>query len=165
MAWKHMYERQVILDARIREQHGLIENNLVTQKLLAFQVELGELANETRCFKYWTTKPAAPFETIVEEYVDGIHFLISIGIEAGYGAYIGSNIEQDVLTGEALSEKFLDVFRATNRYYKDMHPRNFMILFEAYEVLGRALGIDERMMFEAYVKKNEKNHVRQDENY
>ena len=40
-----------------------------------------ELANETRSFKFWSTKGPSANEIILEEYVDSIHFLLSLLIE------------------------------------------------------------------------------------
>ncbi len=45
---------------------------------LALTIELAELANETRCFKYWSSKGPSEREVILEEFVDSIHFLLSL---------------------------------------------------------------------------------------
>ena len=52
--------------------------------MLALLVEIGELANETRSFKFWSVKPASEKKIILEEFVDGIHFILSLGIECGF---------------------------------------------------------------------------------
>ena len=49
-----LYEMQKLLDQRIVEQHGLEGQDLLPQKILALQVELGECANEWRGFKFWS---------------------------------------------------------------------------------------------------------------
>ena len=51
-----LYEMQRELDNRICKEHRLEGMNLVPSKILALQVELGELANETRCFKFWSSR-------------------------------------------------------------------------------------------------------------
>ncbi len=48
-----LFETQKILDQRIVEQHGLEGQDLLAEKILALQVELGECANEWRGFKFW----------------------------------------------------------------------------------------------------------------
>ncbi|MGG4002815.1 dUTP diphosphatase, partial [Geobacillus stearothermophilus] len=83
MNWPLFYDMQRALDERIETEHGLMEEDLFARKQLAFLVELGELANETRCFKFWSIKPPAPAERVLEEYVDGLHFLLSLGLECG----------------------------------------------------------------------------------
>src|SRR5690242_2519258 len=84
MHLKPLYDIQQTLDERIRTQHGLHDADLLPKKLLALQVELGEHANETRCIKYWSTKPASERIVILEEYVDALHFVLSIGLDLGY---------------------------------------------------------------------------------
>lgn len=49
-----LFETQKILDQRIIKQHGLEGQDLLPQKILALQVELGECANEWRGFKFWS---------------------------------------------------------------------------------------------------------------
>ncbi len=83
MNWTTLFDRQRELDERIEEEHQL-SGNQFDERLLALLVELGELANETRSFKFWSTKGPSPQDVILEEYVDGIHFLLSIGLALGY---------------------------------------------------------------------------------
>lgn len=78
-----LFKLQKELDDRIAKEHDLQPKKLLKEKMLALLVEIGELANETRCFKYWSNKPASEREVILEEYVDGLHFILSIGIDLG----------------------------------------------------------------------------------
>ncbi len=75
---------QQALDSHIEEKHQLQNEDLFTRKTLALLVEIGELANETRCFKFWSVKPASEKQVVLEEFVDGIHFILSLGIECGF---------------------------------------------------------------------------------
>src|SRR5699024_7652437 len=81
MNWKLLFEKQVELDAYITNNHDLSGSDLFEKKILALFVELGELANETRCFKFWSMKERNSNSVILEEYVDNIHFLLSLGLE------------------------------------------------------------------------------------
>ena len=67
----------------VLQKNMTYNRKIVKRKMLALLVEIGELANETRCFKYWSNKPASEREVILEEYVDGLHFILSIGIDLG----------------------------------------------------------------------------------
>ena len=44
-------------------------------------MEFGEFANATRCFKYWSNKPSEAQDIVLDEYVDGLHFFLSLGID------------------------------------------------------------------------------------
>lgn len=47
-----LFQMQKVLDARIGKEHGLEGKDLLPKKILALQVELGELANKWRGFKF-----------------------------------------------------------------------------------------------------------------
>jgi len=87
MEIKELLELQKELDTKIIDKYnhanGLIsdfgQGDFLTERLLALQVEVSELANATRCFKYWSEKPAESKERQLDEYADCLHFLLSIG--------------------------------------------------------------------------------------
>ncbi|WP_345840755.1 dUTP diphosphatase [Bacillus sp. P14.5] len=54
-----LFQMQKALDTYIEKEHGLEEADLFQEKTMALLVEVGELANETRCFKFWSKKPAS----------------------------------------------------------------------------------------------------------
>lgn len=117
-----LFETQAILDNRIKDKHNLHGEDLLDKKILALQVELGELANEWQMFKFWKDDPKPQTDTctycegdkrvyavnrklnvstpvtkcpvcrgtgerevnpLLEEYVDCLHFILSIGNEIG----------------------------------------------------------------------------------
>src|SRR5690554_4670233 len=49
-----LFELQRKLDEHIIKEKGLEGEDLLPKKILALQVELGELANEWRGFKFWS---------------------------------------------------------------------------------------------------------------
>ncbi|WP_055747638.1 dUTP diphosphatase [Brevibacillus choshinensis] len=54
MNLKAFFEKQRQLDKYIIKKKGLEGQDLLQNKILALQVELGELANEWRGFKHWS---------------------------------------------------------------------------------------------------------------
>ena len=77
-------------DTLIEGQHKREPNNpvggkeLLTNTLLGLQVEVSELAQATRCFKYWSTKPPESRERILEEYVDVFHMMLCFANQMGF---------------------------------------------------------------------------------
>ncbi|WP_102026824.1 dUTP diphosphatase [Salirhabdus sp. Marseille-P4669] len=163
MNWDTLFSMQRKLDKRIKEEHQLQARNLVPEKLLALFVELGELANETRCFKFWSNKGPNEQKVILEEYVDGLHFILSIGIELGFTFEHRETIERD--RALSLTEHFLRIYEQITMLQKDKKETSFIQLVDLYLLLGSALGFSEEMIEKAYFQKNEVNHVRQDEGY
>jgi dimeric dUTPase (all-alpha-NTP-PPase superfamily) len=46
------------------------DKEIIRKNRLELLVEIGELANETKCFKYWSIKGPGEKEKILEEYID-----------------------------------------------------------------------------------------------
>jgi dimeric dUTPase (all-alpha-NTP-PPase superfamily) len=156
-----LYSLQRQLDERIEKQHGLYGEDLFAKKMLALLVEIGELANETRCFKFWSVKPSSPQEKVLEEYVDGLHFILSLGLECGF-LYSTSPKQTD---SEQLVEQFLQVFRAADEFRKTKSQQSYDRLFTEYLQLGAQLGFSFAQIEQAYIQKNKVNHERQNQNY
>lgn len=161
MNLKKLYELQKNLDDRIREQHNLQGVSLLSKKTLALNVEVGELANETRCFKYWSDKKPAGTEKILEEYVDCLHFILAIGIEKEYD---DTFIELKG-TDYDITEQFLTIYIDINDFMVCSSKDHYITLFEDFLSLGKTLGFSEEEIEDAYVKKDIINHKRQDEGY
>lgn len=161
MDWTTLFSMQQTLDHHIKTKHRLTDKNLLEERHLALLVELGELANETRCFKFWSTKPASDTAAILEEYVDGIHFILSLGLESGYSY---NKALEDQVNG-SLTEQFNEVFNKCITFRNDPTQINYEILFTTYLQLGVMLGFSEEDIQTAYVKKNEVNFKRQHQGY
>lgn len=91
MQLKIFYEMQKELDNTvIKNRYGqeIVHESdhvaFLTQRLLALQVEVSELANATRCFKYWSNKQPESRERVLDEYADVMHFFLSIGNTLGF---------------------------------------------------------------------------------
>ncbi|HLR52292.1 MAG TPA: dUTP diphosphatase [Candidatus Avamphibacillus sp.] len=161
MDWSSLFIMQKNLDQYIEDNHDLTAADLFQEKCLALLVELGELANETRCFKFWSKKSSSPKEKILEEYVDGIHFIMSLGLEKGfeYKTKSISNLNYN------LTEQFTVVFESCLTFKNNPSQKTYASLFNAYLQLGQLLEISEEELQQAYTKKNEKNYERQNEGY
>lgn len=158
---KDLYELQNTLDNRIFEQHGVTRLETMTRRQLALLVEIGELANETRCFKFWSNKGPSTPDIILEEYADGIHFLLSLGIDLGDECESLTAMEIEGSQYDAL----LMIYDLANEFFKHCSLKSYHILFEAYLGLGGKLGLSAEAIRTYYFKKNQKNHDRQDANY
>ncbi|WP_217586925.1 dUTP diphosphatase [Lentibacillus saliphilus] len=161
MNWSELYTMQKQLDTYIEKNHSLSNANLEKERMLALLVELGELANETRCFKFWSNKQPSGIETIQEEYVDGIHFLMSIGLDQGYEYH-----EEHVTTPTVdLTTQFNLVFSGCIYFNEAPTSQNYQKMFERYIELGKLLGIGETDIYNAYMAKNKTNYTRQQQGY
>ncbi len=156
-----LFSVQQELNERIVKEHSLDPHAIRKDKFLALLVELGELANETRCFKYWSTKPPAPREKILEEYVDCLHFILTLGLDAGF-----TDIQPQLQGQEMeLTSHFINMFLGVNELLSVSSRNSYEVLMEDFYSLGLALGFNGKEVEAAYMAKNEINHQRQDEHY
>lgn len=86
--FKKFLKMQKQLDEAIVKRHfgEVDQKKFLSKRLLALNVEVGELANATRCFKYWSTKGPESKERILDEYADVMHFWLSVGHTLGFTA-------------------------------------------------------------------------------
>ncbi|MFD1335249.1 dUTP diphosphatase [Oceanobacillus iheyensis] len=162
MDWQALFNMQKQLDSYIEENHGLEKADLFDKKILALLVELGELANETRCFKFWSKKPRNKQSVILEEYVDVIHFLMSVGINKGYDSFESTN-NQHINRSEI--DQFQIVYEQTIMYKNEPNKAKYEELFSSCIDLGNILGFSEEDIQRAYLEKNEINYKRQNQGY
>lgn len=159
--WSKLFTLQHELDSRIMKEHQLT-GEFLSERLLALQVEVGELANETRCFKYWSVKPPSERSEILEEYVDGIHFILSLGLTLGFQTYTPTSSERNE---ESIVEQFLTIYNCISQLHADQSAETYVALFTEYITLGAMLGFTEHDIEVAYLEKNVVNHERQDQGY
>ncbi|MFD1358436.1 dUTP diphosphatase [Fictibacillus halophilus] len=164
MKIKKLFSMQNELNTRIVKEHNLENVTLSDQRRLAFLVELGELANETRCFKYWSKRPASEKEVILEEYVDGLHFVLSIGLQLGF-TEIELPIEVELtekMDKIELNHLFLSLYQWGA---KSLSKQEFNLFLNEFLGLGVKLGFSFQEIEAAYLNKNAVNHERQDSGY
>lgn len=171
-----LFMLQSELDAHIEAEHPRqVGESRHGKKVLALLVELGELANEARFFKFWSSdqkprKSVAVYEQydqppvtrnfVLEEYVDGIHFLLSIGLE--------NNIEElniKSIKKETLTEQFIGLYNVFTILHIHFSPEVYSEAWSAYIGLSEMLGFTWDEIEKAYLAKNQKNHDRQDGGY
>ena len=156
-----LFALQAELDEEIASTHGVDYESTHARRLLALLVELGEFANETRCFKYWSYKDPSPKEVILDEYADGLHFLLSLGIPLGvseYKHYFRVN-EKD------LTSAILTVIESAVKLRDDYTVENYAKAFGNYLNIIPLFDYSAEEVIEAYLKKLGTNHKRQKDHY
>jgi dimeric dUTPase (all-alpha-NTP-PPase superfamily) len=175
-------------------EKGLEGVDLLDKKILALLTEFGELANEWRGFKFWSEDQepithiekwktvdghnyyAAHRNPLLEEYVDCLHFILSIGLDLDLQDLKGASPEN--------ANNFKNINRGFNCVFDDVAILNSTIeaecdgylgvddLRESYHLLvndfvrlGEKLGLTWGQIEQAYYDKNKINHERQENGY
>lgn len=158
-----LFEMQRELDERIVKEKGLEGRDLLPEKILALQVELGELANEWRGFKFWKVDPQ-PSDKVLEEYVDCLHFILSIGIEFGVHKKFGP-FEWAFSKYPIWSRTWLELLEQVGKLWHTDRHDEYWFTFYLFKQLGYSLGFNWEQIEAAYVAKNAINHDRQASGY
>lgn len=179
-----LFEMQKALDARIIKEKGLEGQNLLPNTVLALKVELGELANEWRGFKHWSndreprtkvgyglSRPGEWRNPLLEEYVDSLHFILSIGrqLDIDISNYEHEDLSQEFVSiTEAFNHCFdwvvnVSFFKENGRRYEV--ERCYFRLVDAFLSIGKMLGFTPEQIEQGYLDKNAVNHERQSNGY
>lgn len=212
MNLQKLIDMQRDLDNNIREKKGLQDADLVANTYVALQVELAEFANEARWFKHWSKDQEprkfkeksvkqlkdgledfdnyeGAYETVIiesnpllEEYVDSLHFFLSIAIQKEWEDALWIYEEQldpEEFDGE-LSEWYLEMIYFLNnsavRIYDNESSENItgfppnQYAFRMAWILFLNIGMNgfhftEEQIEQSYLKKNRVNHERQKNGY
>ncbi|MGG4029852.1 dUTP diphosphatase [Bacillus subtilis] len=185
MNLQKMFEMQKALDERIIKEKGLEGQDLLPNIILALQVELAECANEWRGFKHWSNnrepricvidkkgQTAKEYykNPLLEEYVDCLHFILSIGNLLGWN---DTDTIDDVVVQHLISDKGFDTAKtfscllsiAYGFHFSNVEKRTYISLFTTFFELGNKLGFKWEQIEAAYMDKNAVNHQRQQEGY
>ena len=156
-----LFIKQAALDQEIANKHNISYSNTRKRRTLALLVEIGELANTTRCFKYWSNKGSEDKERVYDEFADALHFLLSLGIDIGV-----TNKSFEMETSElSLSELFIKMYDDVLTFLKDANENNYKTCFKTLLNIASGLNMSEEDIFESYLKKLDVNYVRQETNY
>lgn len=183
MNLEQLCEKQKELDNQIIQQHNLHGQNLLPGTVLALQVELAELANEWQGFKHWKANPK-PKPKLLEEYADGLHFFLSLAIQKGWEDHLYvyeeaiDDIREDGFDGgittafteinywltKIVIEHEVEKYIVNLSYSKhEFSFKNAWFIFLSLGIVG--FNFTPEQIEEAYLKKNEVNHKRQQEGY
>lgn len=196
-----LFELQRQLDEHIEREHPVQEGeDRLAKKILALQVELGELCQEWRGFKYWShnQKPRRAvyeickycegrktlgfqFEScwycggtglqvvkrpLLEEYVDCLHFILSIGLELDFTDIDVWKVKETTTTNqfiECLGTIYNIHFQ--KRVSGEVPRVMYEHLFAYFIGLGEMLGFTWDEIEQMYMEKNQINHQRQLNHY
>jgi dimeric dUTPase (all-alpha-NTP-PPase superfamily) len=196
-----LFAMQKELDADIVKRKGLEGQDLLPNKILALQVELGELANEWRGFKHWSEdrEPRTTFftwvatdggvfssenppsndeefvyleerEPLLEEYVDCLHFILSIGLHLGMDKF--PEVELDIyFKADDVLGLFSGCFAGIAEVDVCLGHRDhnldyaYEYTLQAFIRLGEKLGFTWEEIEQAYKEKNKVNFERQANGY
>ena len=158
---EELFKAQAKLDQTIADNHHISYQTTRHRRIMACLVEIGELANATRCFKYWSNKGKESDEIVLDEYADGLHFFLSLGVDIKTSKR-SYNLTKHL---DDTTDQFLLIYRRLDEFYKKQDDRSYIKAFQAFLNLLPLLGYKWPELREAYYKKLGVNYNRQETNY
>ena len=157
----NLYQKQAELDARIAENHNVSYETTRERRILELLVEISEFDNATRFFKYWSNKPSEAQDIVLDEYVDGLHFFLSLGIDIK----VSKKTYNHTKHADNLTKQILETYRLASLFYKNQDEKYYIKAFQAFINITVLLKVRWSTIEKAYYKKLGENYHRQDTNY
>lgn len=159
-----LYELQKDLDdivaSKVRKDYDVNSHYALEDIVFAFHTEVFELANELSFFKYWKQSHQVDKIDTLEELVDCIHFLLTIGIKRKYTRVIKEIQPEEYFIESSFIELF-NMLRSNTIDNMLAYKTVFTILLSVATKIGFTNGEIET----AYKLKHMKNIQRQQDNY
>jgi len=119
-------------------KNDLLNVQRLNQKILSFLHDLGEVAQESRCYLFWEKDEPINHEALLEHYLEGLTMLMSIGYELRIDSIknhteIPQNISIDAL--------FLKIYHSILNVQSHYSSDDYQNTIDDYFTLGFKLGI------------------------
>ncbi len=92
---------------------------------------------------------------IKEEFVDGIHFFLSLTLKAG-----GSPVVDPIIVSEDQNVQLSTLFEETSKLNSNFTVRQLAKAFGIYMGMGKLVGLQETEIEKFYIEKNRVNYER-----
>lgn len=151
-----VYNENKKLDETFDVLYDNHNEDIVRKNILELLVEISELANETRCFKYWSVKKVDNREEILEEFADCM--LMSL--------YFCNMIELDIEnislkdTESDIIKQFLKLYEISSKLSVSLEKDTIIDILINLVNLGKLLNFSEEEIIDGCLKKIKKNHSR-----
>jgi len=153
-----IYDENKKLDAMFIERYN--HDDLIRKNKLELLVELGELANETKCFKYWTNKKPVR-ELVGEEYADCL--IMTLCFFGLYNLELDDNIHENDLD---IIDMFGNLYLLASEFYFNEQEETIRKIYNLLINLGHKLEFNDDEIIEICLRKINigKERLRESEN-
>lgn len=160
MSYQNVYEENKILDQIFKDKYEKIVLDYHEKNMLELLVELGEFANETRCFKYWSLKEIDK-EKALYEYADCLLMILYL-----HNYLNVKNISIiDIENNNNIVEQFILVYELAIDVVKNLTVDKIGNLLSNFIYLGKLIGFNEKEIIEVSLSKINVNKERLNSDY
>ncbi len=142
-----VYEKNKELDKHFLSIYGNSEDIILKNKL-ELLVELGELCNESRCFKYWTKKEVNK-ELVLYEYADVILMILYFFNQFD----ISLNEEFPIENNLDIIDEFIYLYNTMSRFKDEYNKDVIKDIFVNTLRLGKLLNLNDKEVIDSCLNK------------
>lgn len=142
-----VYENSKELDKHFSSFYGNSEDIILKNKL-ELLVELGELCNESRCFKYWTKKEVNK-ELVLYEYADVILMILYFFNQFD----ISLNEEFPIENNLDIIDEFIYLYNTMSKFKDEYNKDVIKDIFVNTLRLGKLLNLNDKEVIDSCLNK------------
>lgn len=157
MNWNDIYQKNKKLDDVF--QSYLDDESIIAKNCLELTVEIAEFANETRCFKYWSSKKMNK-EATLEELADSIMTCLFF-----YNYFDLKKVECHPILNDDILDCLNETFKLSTQLFDNIIPSIPPQIFSYLIHIGNLLKFSEEEIITACFKKIVKQEKRLKEGY
>lgn len=137
-------------NSKIKIDTNLSDYKLLARKHLRLQIKMSDLANETKCYKYWIGEESEiNKEEIFDKYISCFKQVLSLGIDKGYDSIKEITLQPSEY---CLSDQFLNLYIDINDLLISSSEDHFITLLEDFLSLAISLGFSEQDIIDGFHK-------------
>ncbi|MFR7590984.1 MAG: dUTP diphosphatase [Longibaculum sp.] len=139
---------QVYINRELQTTKNEILNvRRLNQKILSFLHDLGEVAQESRCYLFWEKEEKINHQKLLEHYIEGLTMLMSIGYELRIDS-IKNHTE--IPSNTDIYSLFFKIYHSILKVQSHYSSEDYQNTIDDYFTLGFQLGIDIHEIIDNY---------------
>lgn len=156
--FQKLYDENKILDSMFNDLYNIYSVETIEKNIIEVLVELGELANESRCFKYWSKRPPSDKDITLEEYADTLLIIFAFfNVKS-----IELTEEFPEIENDNIINQFKILFNLISKLDYNLDNDNLKLIFCNMINLGYLLNFDDEDIINGCIRKININKLRFD---
>lgn len=151
-----IYEANKELDDLFAKKYDLNDNDIFLMNVLELLVEIGELANETKCFKYWSIKAPNSRSIVLDEYADCMLMTLA------FCNWLQVSLDEEFLepTRRKVYEQFIYLYKISSSLKDNYNKETIREILANLIYLGSLLNFSDQDIIDGCLHKINKNKQR-----
>lgn len=144
----NFFPEQKQVNSHIKMDNTLSDYKLLARKHLQLHIKLSDLANETKCYKYWVDdENILDSNTIFEKYVICFKQILSVGLDKNY-----DDVDEITITPSeyCLSDQFINLYIDINDLIISPSKDHYITILEDFLSLSISLGFTEQQIIDRF---------------